>query len=121
MLRRFQDEMAVVRHYGKPDLFITFTCNPTWTEITEALLPEKKPLDRPDIQSQVFKLKIKALIKELYKDGICGSQVAFVYVIEYQKRGLSHAHIHVWLADERKLKTTEDLDTIICAELPNVS
>ncbi|GFS98755.1 helitron_like_N domain-containing protein [Trichonephila clavipes] len=34
-----QDAMAYVRHYGRPDLFITFTCNPAWDEIQELLLP----------------------------------------------------------------------------------
>lgn len=30
-----QDAMAYVRMYGRPDLFITFTCNSNWPEITE--------------------------------------------------------------------------------------
>jgi hypothetical protein len=30
-----QDAMTYVRKYGRPDLFITFTCNPTWDEIKE--------------------------------------------------------------------------------------
>lgn len=37
-----QDAMTYVRKYGRPDLFITFTCNPNWIEITELLL--KKPI-----------------------------------------------------------------------------
>ena len=28
-----QDAMTYVRIYGRPDLFITFTCNPKWSEI----------------------------------------------------------------------------------------
>jgi len=36
MQQRYQDCMAVVRHYGKPDLFITFTCNPKWQEVRVA-------------------------------------------------------------------------------------
>jgi hypothetical protein len=39
MHARTQDAMTYVRHYGRPDLFITFTCNPKWTEIQEQLLP----------------------------------------------------------------------------------
>ncbi|CAF5162094.1 unnamed protein product, partial [Rotaria sp. Silwood1] len=35
MQQNYQDAMAIVRKYGKPDLFITFTCNPTWREIEE--------------------------------------------------------------------------------------
>ena len=38
MFELYQDAMSIVRKYGKPDLFITFTCNPQWEEITSALL-----------------------------------------------------------------------------------
>ena len=41
MQQRYQDAMAIVREYGKPDLFITMTCNPNWKEIIDALLPGK--------------------------------------------------------------------------------
>ena len=30
MLQNYQDAMAIVRKYGKPDFFITITCNPKW-------------------------------------------------------------------------------------------
>ena len=36
----FEDAMAIIKKYGKPDLFITFTCNPKWRRITENLYPE---------------------------------------------------------------------------------
>ena len=42
MHQLYQDSMAMVRHFGKPELFITFTCNPKWPAITEASGP------RPD-------------------------------------------------------------------------
>lgn len=38
MWTQYQDLMAIVRALGKPDLFITITCNPKWCEITELLL-----------------------------------------------------------------------------------
>ncbi|GFY07988.1 helitron_like_N domain-containing protein [Trichonephila clavipes] len=44
-----QDAMAYVRHYGRPDLFITFTCNPAWDEIQQLLLPGQSQGDRHDI------------------------------------------------------------------------
>ena len=31
--------MAIVRQFGRPSLFITFTANPKWDEITRELLP----------------------------------------------------------------------------------
>ena len=36
------------------------------------------------------------------------------------KRGLSHAHILLWLDDENKLQTVRDIDRIICVELPHL-
>ena len=30
---KYQDAMSIVRKKGKPDLFVTFTCNPNWKEI----------------------------------------------------------------------------------------
>ena len=84
MHRRFQDQMAIVRRLGKPDLFVTFTCNPNWPEITEALLPGQQAKDRPDIVSRVFKIKLKSLMADLVKDDIFGKCVAHVYVIEFQ-------------------------------------
>ncbi|CAK1590210.1 unnamed protein product [Parnassius mnemosyne] len=39
-----QDAFAYVRTYGRPDLFVTFTCNPIWKKITEELMPGQKVL-----------------------------------------------------------------------------
>lgn len=41
------------------------------------------------------------------------------YTIEFQKRGLPHAHILLWLIPTSKLKTEADIDKFISAELPN--
>jgi hypothetical protein len=52
----YQDAMAIVRHYGFPDLFVTFTCNPNWPEIVRELKPGQTASDRPDLVSRVFNL-----------------------------------------------------------------
>ncbi|XP_075658771.1 uncharacterized protein LOC142628592 [Castanea sativa] len=39
MIQRFQDAMNLVQKFGKPNLFITMTCNPGWEEIRNELLP----------------------------------------------------------------------------------
>ncbi|XP_071581098.1 uncharacterized protein, partial [Temnothorax nylanderi] len=49
MQQNYQDAMAIVAKFGKPDLFITMTCNPKWREIEENLLPGQQASDRPDI------------------------------------------------------------------------
>lgn len=44
---------------------------------------------------------------------------AVVYTIEFQKRGLPHAHILLWLEGDFKNPTSSDIDKIISAELPD--
>ncbi|GFV94737.1 helitron_like_N domain-containing protein [Trichonephila clavipes] len=54
-----QDGMTYVRHRGTPDLFITFTCNPNWSETTVELLPGQVAADRVDLVARVFQQKVK--------------------------------------------------------------
>ena len=118
MWQLYQDAMAIVRSCGKPDLFITMTCNANWPEITAELLPGQTAQDRPELVSRVFKLKLNELLDDLIKKKVFGRTVASVYVIEYQKRGLPHAHILIILASEHKPRTQADIDSIVCAEIP---
>jgi len=80
----YQDAMARVRKFGKPDLFVTFTCNPKWKEITNALLPAQTAKDRPDLVTHVLNLKLDALLKDI-KDGVLNNVIAKIWVIEFQK------------------------------------
>ncbi len=45
--------------------------------------------------------------------------VAVVYTIEFQKRGLPHAHILYWVDRDGKATTVSDIDEVICAEIPD--
>ncbi len=45
--------------------------------------------------------------------------IGYLNVIEFQKRGLPHAHILIILADEDKIKTIDDVDAIVSAEIPD--
>jgi hypothetical protein len=54
MAQFYQDSMAIVRQYGKPDLFITMTCNPKCEEIVNALKPSEIANDRPNLVTCVF-------------------------------------------------------------------
>ena len=78
---------------GKPTYFITFTANPNWPEIRQLLKPRQNPGDRPDAVMRVFKIKLQALLDDLRAGTSLGSPSVFIfYVIEFQKRGLPHAH-----------------------------
>ena len=59
--------MAIVCQYGRPSLFITFTANPEWDEITRELLLGQQPTDRPDPVARVFHMKLKHLLHDLKK------------------------------------------------------
>ena len=104
--------------YHKPDFFITMTCNPNWEEIKKELLPDQNPEDRPNIVVAVFKQKLDALMNDLIKGGILGNVAAYQYVVEFQKRGLPHVHLLLILAENDRLTTDEQVDAVICAELP---
>lgn len=55
MQRRFLDAMALVQDAGKPDIFLTMTCNPNWPEIVTELYPGQTAQDRPDLVTRVFR------------------------------------------------------------------
>jgi hypothetical protein len=111
--------MAIVQRWGKPDYFITMTCNPYWEEITEKLLPGQLPQDRPDLVARVFKAKQRDLMNLLTKGKHFGEVAAYVHVTEFQKRGLPHEHILLIMKAKSKLSTPDDYDQVISVEIPD--
>jgi hypothetical protein len=116
--QRYYDSMAVVRKIASPSLFVTMTCNPKWPEIVASLPPGHSEQDRADIVSRVFRIKLAELMHELRTVGIFGRTVAHLHVIEFQQRGLPHAHILIILAPEHRLLSVDDIDACVSAELP---
>jgi hypothetical protein len=107
-LRKFSTKLSyltIVSEYNEPTLFVTLTCNPLWPEIQEMLLPGQSAFNRPDIVCQVFHERLRAFLTniregkyfdDLDEDGgvIVRREVIYeLRVIEYQHRGLPHAHI----------------------------
>ena len=85
MQQKNQDAMAYVAEFGKPDLFITFTCNPYWDEIQRELFEGQTAADRHDLVCRVFRAKLKELKKFLLKEQVFGKHVAYIHTIEWQK------------------------------------
>ncbi|XP_053202450.1 uncharacterized protein LOC128387301 [Panonychus citri] len=119
MFTRYQDAMAVVRHCGKPDYFITMTCNPNWPEISGSILPNEKWYDRPDITVRVFSGKVDEMKNLLMKKKIFGRVTSLICVIEFQKRGLPHLHLLLNVANDCKPREIEQIDSVVCAEIPD--
>ena len=121
MLELYQDSMSIVRKYGKPDLFITFTCNPEWEEISSALVPNQKSTDRPDLIVRVFRMKLRDLLNDICTHHLLGTPLAYAYTIEFPKRGLPHTHILAISSAQDKPREPSDHDKIVCAETPTPS
>ena len=109
---------------GKPHCFTTITANPHWPEVLEMLLPGQTGYDRPDIVCRVFHARKQALIHNL-KHGwyFDGDKCAYIlHVIEYQHRGLPHAHIVYRLENGPDHSNTDEcvafIDRWISAKLP---
>ena len=105
MTQLYQDALAIMRNVGRPDLFITMTCNPKWPEFQRLL--EKFPKgttynDLPNLLNRLFNIKFKSLINDIIQGGIFGKIIAWIYVVEQQKRGLSHIHFLGTLSSEDK-------------------
>ena len=121
MQKLYQDSIAIVRHYGKPSLFITFTANPKWVEIQRELLPGQQAKDRPDLVSRVFYLKVQDLLNQIRKTEVFGPWLGWVWTIEYQKRGLPHLHLLVFLRTDHQFLTAANIAQFISVELPSAN
>ncbi|CAN1256870.1 ATP-dependent DNA helicase PIF1 [Linum perenne] len=106
----YQDATSVCQFYDNPDLFITFTCNAQWPELVNAFkdVVGTRSEDKPMLVARVF---------------TCQTSFHFIllgmHTVEFQKRGLPHAHIVIWLASSDKPNTVDKVDKIISAELPD--
>ncbi|CAE1282322.1 unnamed protein product [Acanthosepion pharaonis] len=93
MHERTQDAITYVRHYGRPDLSVTITCNPKWVEITRELFPGQQYSHRPDLIARVFWLQLCKLMDLILKGQVFGRVKCHMYTMEWQKQSVPHAHI----------------------------
>ncbi|XP_072060311.1 uncharacterized protein [Arachis hypogaea] len=111
MFNSCKDAFAIRKYFGFPSIFVTVKCNPECNEIKKLLKRTGlRAEDRPDIISRVFKIKLNQLIRD-FKDDVC--------ILEFQKRGLPHAHILLFMHPIPKPKSVNDIDKLISAEIPD--
>ena len=64
--------MALVRKYGKPTFFVTFTVDVNCLEVKRELKQGQTPYDRPDVICRVFQLKQKEFMHDLLDKQVLG-------------------------------------------------
>ncbi|XP_074337035.1 uncharacterized protein LOC141674212 [Apium graveolens] len=121
MQQNFQDALAVCRFIGHPDIILTMTCNPLWDEIQKMMeyLPGCIALNCPDIISRVFRLKLDQLLEDIKTKKYFGVCNGVMYVVEFQKRGLPHVHMLIWLDADSKKNLKQNMDKYVSAEISN--
>ena len=104
------NSLEIVAQRDQPTFFVTLTTDANWREILECLHESQTAFDRPDIVTRVFHEKLKLFLHNL-KHGVYNNHTKvdgkfefehdkdwkpvnyIMHVIEYQHRGLPHAHI----------------------------
>jgi hypothetical protein len=158
MVQNYHDGIAICREYGPPDFFVTFTCNPKWQEISEALFEAgQKPTDRADLVVRVFNMKLEELLHDIRGGAIfgpcsatdfmllllqissvhhpsqdlclccrilnvclpCFISTVVLHTVEFQKRGLPHAHIILWVVADTSNPAPSMIDSNVSAEIPD--
>uniref|UniRef100_A0A183GJT5 Helitron_like_N domain-containing protein n=1 Tax=Heligmosomoides polygyrus TaxID=6339 RepID=A0A183GJT5_HELPZ len=84
MIAQYQDAMSTASKYGKPDIFLIFTCNPNWRKIQNNLTGGESASDRPDLVTRAFNFKLKALCHEFFKRNVLGEVAAYIYLISVE-------------------------------------
>ena len=118
MKAKMQDAMAIVRKRGKPEYFVTFTCNPKWPDIQNLLKPGQTQEHRHNLTARIFKRKLDKLLKDLLERHVLGVTIAHCFVIEFQKRGLPYAHLLLIMREEDRIHTVQDVDSVVQAFVP---
>ena len=87
--------LQIYSEMGCPHVFITLTTNTEWPELKDALPEGTSAFEEPQTVSRVFKHRLDALLHNLSNGKYFGGRNTewITHVIEYQKRGLPHAHI----------------------------
>ncbi len=76
--------MAIVSHFKKSDLFVTFICNLKWLKVTRKLLLNQNTANKSDLTARIFYLKLQELLKNFYEKHLLDKIIAYIYIVEFQ-------------------------------------
>jgi hypothetical protein len=109
--------MTLVQQFGMLDYFITMTWNPYCEESNRELFPGQTPQDRLELVVRVHRSMLCNLHDRLIKKKHFGEVMEYAHVTEFQKHGLPHEHFLLLMANRDKLKSPDEFDKYISAEI----
>ena len=71
-------------------------------------------VNRFDLMIKMFQLKLKKLLRDFIERYVMKIMIAHIYVIEFQKRNLSHVHIFL-IANSRNEFDENNIDDVVHA------
>lgn len=77
--------------------------NPNMITIVNQLDRSQQAQDRPDIIAHVFYVTFREVVHDLSRLQYQGFDISYIYSIEFQKRGLPHAHLTLMIAHTNRL------------------
>jgi hypothetical protein len=91
---------ALAVKLGPPTLFLTFTANSEWAEFRAALRPNESWWHHPHLLCRYFHHRLNELLHDLQEGVSLGVRTSWIVsVVEFQARGMPHAHLLVRLSD----------------------
>jgi hypothetical protein len=100
---KYADFMTIVRHVGTPTWlvltilysvpfqkyfrFVTFTGNPDWPEIIDALKEKQEYMHMPNVVCRIFMDKADEFLHDVIERQVLGKVSGFCFSVEHQKRG----------------------------------
>jgi hypothetical protein len=92
-------------------------CNPYWEEVSRELFLGQTPQDSPELVARVYRSKLHNLHGCLIKKKHFGEVLAYAHVTEFQKCGLPHEHFLLTMVNRDKLRSPDEFDKYISAEI----
>ncbi|KAK1650868.1 hypothetical protein QYE76_068673 [Lolium multiflorum] len=81
--------------------------------------PGQRPSDRADIVVRVYNMKLNEYLDDIISGRAYGPVEAVLHTVEFQKRGLPHAHILIWLKRNDTEVSMPFIDSFVSAEIPD--
>ncbi len=115
-----EDSMAIVWHFQKLALFLSFTANPNRPEVHALLWSTGlTAADWPDSVARVYHHKMEAFMEDIRKHHMFWRHMGHCYRIMYQKRGQPHSHLLLILYKDIHFLDPATIHEIICAKFPS--